>query len=57
MKKLIFVLFFLATIVGACENDNDNPQNDSSKLKSLPRTIYYNWANDGVFKINLPTAK
>ena len=57
MKHVIFVLFFLATFVGACENDKDNPQNDSSKLKSLPGTIYYKWADEGIFKINLPTAK
>ena len=58
MKKIIFAMFLLATIAVACSNnDNDNPQNDSNKLKYLPGTIYYKWADEGIFKIDLPSAK
>lgn len=57
MRNVMFVLIFLATVAVACNNDKDNPQNDSNKLKYLPGTIYYKWADHGVFNINLPTAK
>lgn len=57
MKKIIFALLFLAAIALACSSDKDNPQTDSNKLKYLPGTIYYKWADEGIFKIDLRTAK
>lgn len=57
MKKIIFAMFLFVTAATACSNnDKDNPQNGSSKLKHLAGTIYYKWADEGIFKINLPTA-
>ncbi len=56
MKKMLFAIFLFAIVAVACSNDKDNPENDSNKLKKLPGSIYYKWADEGIFKIDLPTA-
>ena len=57
MKNVIVILFLLATISVSCDNEEDTLQSDPVKLKSLPGTIYYKWADEGIFKIELPIAK
>ena len=57
MKNITVLFFLLATVSVACDTDKDHQQNNAKKLSALPGTIYYKWADEGIFKIDLPTAQ
>lgn len=57
MKQLTILLLCLSVFMVRCQKDKVDPENPTAnKLKNLSGTIYYKWADEGVFKIDLQSA-
>jgi len=57
MKKITIVLFCLSIISAACHKEKDDLGSPvDSAMKKLPGSIYYKWADEGVFVLDLPSA-
>jgi len=58
MKKLILWSFCLSLLSVACHKDKTDPEDPIMKeIKQLPGTIYYKWADEGIFKFDPATAE
>jgi len=55
MKKLT-LLFCLSIFLVACHKEKDDPGSPDNEMKKLPGSIYYKWADEGIFVIDLPSA-
>jgi len=53
MKKIHFFPLCFLILITACKKDNSGPDGGASDLKKLPGTIYYKWADEGVYKLDL----
>ena len=58
MKRLIFWSFCVLLMTTACHKDDTGSDNPiTGDIKKLPGTIYYKWADEGVFKFEPATAQ
>jgi len=57
MKKLLIWWSCLSLLSVACRKDAIDPENPIiGEIKKLPGTIYYKWADEGIFKLDPKTA-
>lgn len=55
MKNLLSIFICLSIFSTAChKNDGDRGKPDGAGMKNLPGDIYYQWADEGIFKLHLP---
>ncbi len=57
MKNLLSIFICLSLFSTACrKNDGDRGKPGSGEITKLPGDIYYQWADEGIFKLHLPAA-